>query len=93
MPPYEDGNSKAPSQIQLFVGIIIAIDGPAGSGKSTTAKLIARKLNFLHLDTGALYQAVTLYFIQNEIDISNDNDVNRALKNVNKYKPLKFVEY
>lgn len=45
----------------------IAIDGPAGSGKSTIAKLIARKLGFLYIDSGAMYRAVTLYLIENKL--------------------------
>ncbi len=44
--------------------IVIAIDGPAGSGKSTTAKLLAKKLNYRYLDTGAMYRAVTLYWLR-----------------------------
>ena len=50
--------------------MIIAIDGPAGSGKSTTAKLIAQKLGFLHLDTGAMYRAVTVFILRNNISHS-----------------------
>src|SRR4030066_595916 len=46
---------------------IVAIDGPAGSGKSTSAKLVARKLGFLYIDTGAMYRAVTYLAIKNKI--------------------------
>lgn len=49
-------------------GIIIAIDGPAGAGKSTTAKLLADKLNYKYIDTGAMYRAVTLYALRNSIE-------------------------
>jgi len=45
--------------------ITIAIDGPAGSGKSTTARLVAQKLGYLYIDTGAMYRAVTLYWLRN----------------------------
>jgi CMP/dCMP kinase len=45
-------------------GLIIAIDGPAGSGKSTSAKLIAKKLGYLYIDTGAMYRGVTLHALQ-----------------------------
>jgi cytidylate kinase len=46
-------------------GLIIAIDGPAGSGKSTTAKRIAERLNYLYIDTGAMYRAVGFFSIKN----------------------------
>ena len=47
--------------------MIIAIDGPAGSGKSTTAKKVATRLNLMHLDTGAMYRAVALYILSKDI--------------------------
>tara|TARA_B100002052_G_scaffold92504_1_gene85177 strand:- start:88 stop:729 length:642 start_codon:yes stop_codon:yes gene_type:complete len=53
--------------------LIIAIDGPAGSGKSTTAKIIADKLKISYLDTGAMYRAVTAYFIDNNYSVDSDN--------------------
>jgi cytidylate kinase len=40
--------------------IIIAIDGPAGSGKTSTAKILSQKLNYIYIDTGAMYRAITL---------------------------------
>ncbi len=48
--------------------LIIAIDGPAGSGKSTTAKILANKLGISYLDTGAMYRALTVYFLDNKIN-------------------------
>ena len=62
--------------------MIIAIDGPAGSGKSTTAKLLADKLKFIYLDTGAMYRAVTLYFLTKKINLSNSFDVESSLKSL-----------
>jgi cytidylate kinase len=47
--------------------LIIAIDGPAGSGKSTTAKIVAQRLRFLYIDTGAMYRAITYLAIRNKI--------------------------
>lgn len=46
----------------------IAIDGPAGAGKSTIAKTIAKKLNFIYVDTGAMYRAIALYFLRKGVD-------------------------
>jgi len=51
--------------------MIIAIDGPAGAGKSTIAKLVAKKLGFLYIDTGAMYRALTLKIISQHIDSNN----------------------
>ncbi len=63
--------------------MIIAIDGPAGSGKSTTARLLAKKLDFIYLDTGAMYRAVTLFFLDNKIDLTNTDEVSSALNKIN----------
>ena len=63
--------------------MIIAIDGPAGSGKSTTARLLAKKLDFIYLDTGAMYRAVTLFFLDNKIDLTNSDEVSSALNKMN----------
>ncbi len=55
----------------MIKNLIIAIDGPAGSGKSTSAKLIAQKLGYLYIDTGAMYRAVTFMVLRNGIPIDN----------------------
>lgn len=62
---------------------IITIDGPSGAGKSTVAKLIAYKLGFKYLDTGAMYRVVTLYMIENQVDIKNEEEVINALNKLN----------
>lgn len=61
----------------------IAIDGPAGSGKSTVAKQIAKKLNIVYIDTGAMYRAVGLYCLRNGIDYDDSEKVNVVLENIN----------
>lgn len=60
---------------------VIAIDGPAGSGKSTTARLVAQKLGFTYLDTGAMYRAVTLKALRNSIDLENEAEVTSLINN------------
>lgn len=60
----------------------IAIDGPAGAGKSTIAKLVARKLGYIYVDTGAMYRAIALYLMKNQIDADNDSNVAKACDNI-----------
>lgn len=62
---------------------IIAIDGYSSCGKSTLAKQIAKKFNFVYVDTGAMYRATTLFFIQNNINLNDDLEVENALNNIN----------
>ena len=62
---------------------IITLDGPSGAGKSTIAKLVAKRLSFKYLDTGAMYRAVTLYMIKHNINIDNNDEVISALNNLN----------
>ncbi|HHT55704.1 MAG TPA: (d)CMP kinase [Acholeplasma sp.] len=52
----------------------VAIDGPAGSGKSTISSLVAKRLNWTHIDTGAMYRAVTLWAINNKINLNNEDE-------------------
>lgn len=61
---------------------IVTIDGPAGSGKSTIAKMIAKKYNFTYLDTGAMYRMIALYVIRHNIDLENKKEIEEMLKNV-----------
>ena len=62
--------------------IVIAIDGYSSCGKSTIAKELSKILKYKYVDTGAMYRAVTLYFIQNNIDFKNIEEVNKALDNI-----------
>ena len=60
----------------------IAIDGPSGTGKSTIAKALAKKLSFIYIDTGAMYRAVGLYCYRNGIDINDEAKVVKSLDNI-----------
>lgn len=62
--------------------IIIAIDGPAASGKSTSAKLLARKLGYVYLDTGAMYRACALAAQQQQININDIQALSRLMENI-----------
>jgi len=62
--------------------IVIAIDGHAGCGKSTTAKKVAKAFNYLFIDSGAMYRAVTYFFIQNYINWEKEEDVLKALQSI-----------
>ena len=62
--------------------IVIAIDGYSACGKSTTAKAAARNLGYKFIDTGAMYRAVTLYFYQNHIEITNPKQVLKAMDSI-----------
>jgi len=61
----------------------VAIDGPAGAGKSTIAKSVANKLQYIYVDTGAMYRAMAIYFIKNKIDPTDEDAINNACENVN----------
>jgi CMP/dCMP kinase len=62
--------------------ITIAIDGYSACGKSTTAKRVAAILGYRYIDSGAMYRAVTLYFLENHISLTNPKEVSRALENI-----------
>jgi len=62
--------------------IIVAIDGYSSCGKSTLAKALAKELNFIYVDSGAMYRAVALYFLRNQIDPANHDQVLEALGNI-----------
>jgi CMP/dCMP kinase len=67
--------------------IIITIDGWSSCGKSTLARQMAKKLGYLYVDSGAMYRAITLYFLRNRVDWTDKKEVKTALKNIN----LRFI--
>ncbi|WP_316793863.1 (d)CMP kinase [Pedobacter frigoris] len=62
--------------------LVVAIDGYSSCGKSTLAKALAKKLGFIYIDSGAMYRAVTLYFIRNHTEINNADAVRDALEHI-----------
>ena len=67
--------------------IIITIDGWSSCGKSTLARQLAKELGYIYVDSGAMYRAITLYFLRNHVDWTDKKEVKQALKNIN----LEFV--
>lgn len=67
--------------------IIITIDGWSSCGKSTLAKQLAMELGYVYVDSGAMYRAITLYFLRNNIDLAKKKEINEALNNIS----LEFV--
>ncbi len=65
------------------MGFIVAVDGPAGSGKGTITEILAKKLNLTSIDTGAMYRCVTLAIIRNNIELDNLDKINELLDNIN----------
>lgn len=63
--------------------IVVTIDGWSSCGKSTLAKQLAKKLNYVYVDSGAMYRAITLYFIRNSVDITDIKEVEAALAEIN----------
>ena len=64
------------------MGYNVAIDGPAGAGKSTIAKRLAKKLGFIYVDTGAMYRAMAYYFLQHNIDAKDEKAIAAACPDV-----------
>lgn len=62
--------------------MIIAIDGPAGSGKGTAAKLVSERLNFINIDTGAMYRCVALKMMENEIGLEDYEEIHKILDEI-----------
>ena len=70
------------------MSFIIAIDGPAGSGKGTVTKILAKKLGLVNIDTGATYRCVTLAAIEQGYNIENKEEIiELSRKNTNRYGP------
>src|SRR5678816_3887673 len=67
--------------------LIITIDGWSSCGKSTLAKQLAKKLDYTYIDSGAMYRAITLYFLRNHIDWTDTKEVKQALKDIS----LQFI--
>ncbi|HYC40841.1 MAG TPA: (d)CMP kinase [Chitinophagaceae bacterium] len=67
--------------------IIITVDGSSSCGKSTLARQLARRLSYIYIDSGAMYRAITLYFLRNHVDWTDLKQVRRALRSIN----LEFV--
>ena len=67
--------------------IIITIDGWSSCGKSTLAKQLAKELGYVYVDSGAMYRAITLYFLRNHVDWTDKKEVHNALESIN----LEFV--
>jgi CMP/dCMP kinase len=66
----------------LMKKIIITIDGWSSCGKSTLAKQLAKQLGYVYIDSGAMYRAITLYFLRETVDWSNKKEVAKALENI-----------
>ncbi|HEU5290135.1 MAG TPA: (d)CMP kinase [Cyclobacteriaceae bacterium] len=63
--------------------IVITIDGYSACGKSTTAKEVAKILGYRYIDSGAMYRAVTVYFLEHHVSLSNPKEIAKALQNIN----------
>ncbi|MBQ3415601.1 MAG: (d)CMP kinase [Clostridia bacterium] len=64
------------------MSFVVAIDGPAGSGKGTVTKLVGEKLGFVTFDTGAMYRAVSYYVLKNSINLEDKNEINKMLEDI-----------
>lgn len=69
--------------VSMHKKIIITIDGWSSCGKSTLAKQLAKEMGYVYVDSGAMYRAITLYFLRNHIDWTDTDEVNEALQNIN----------
>ena len=65
------------------MGFVVALDGPAGSGKGTVTKEVAKKMDLINIDTGAMYRCVTLYMIRNKIELEDSKKIEELLNTIN----------
>lgn len=65
------------------MSFVVAIDGPAGSGKGTVTQLVGEKMNLVTFDTGAMYRAISYYVLQNSVNLENKDEINEMLDNIN----------
>lgn len=65
------------------MGFVVAVDGPAGSGKGTITKEVAKRMNLINIDTGAMYRCVTLYMIRNNIGLNDKEKIKDMLEKIN----------
>lgn len=72
------------------MSVNVAIDGPAGAGKSTIAKLLAKKMNYIYVDTGAMYRTLALYFLENDISVTDENAISESLPGID--VDIKYIE-
>ena len=63
--------------------ISVAVDGPAGAGKSSVSKAVAKSLGYTYIDTGAMYRAMAVYFVQNNVNPDDEREINAAVTGVN----------
>lgn len=66
----------------MNTNIVVAIDGYSSCGKSTLAKALGKKLHFIYVDSGAMYRAVALYFLRNNVDLNDHEQISQALQNI-----------
>lgn len=64
------------------MAFVVAIDGPAGSGKGTITKLVGKKLNLVYIDTGAMYRSVAVYSLRNNINLENEEEIKKMFENI-----------
>ena len=82
-----DGYSPNKHDIAVMKKIIITVDGWSSCGKSTMARQMAKELSYVFIDSGAMYRAITLFFIRNQVDLANTIAIDQALSNIS----LSFV--